>query len=183
MHYHQQERQPTWGRDDDVDRRLTNRTSTLLRCPAPSDSLTASSERHGYPDREEAHAEGSHAVVSKLILHVDDEPQIRELFRDALLDEGHRVTSVASASEALKVLATETPDLIISDFHLADSDGLGLIRAVKAKLPTTPVVLLTGALIDTRVADMAMGDLIDTCLSKTSPLDQILSEITRLLGK
>lgn len=42
--------------------------------------------------------------MSKLILHVDDEPQIRELFRDALLDEGYRVTSVASAGEALKAL-------------------------------------------------------------------------------
>lgn len=121
--------------------------------------------------------------MSKLILHVDDEEQIRDLFRQALLEEGHRVTSVADASEALKSLTSETPDLIISDFHLADSDGLGLIRAMKAKLPTTPVVLLTGALVDTRVADMAMGDLVDSCLSKTSPLDQILTEITRLLGK
>lgn len=121
--------------------------------------------------------------MSKLILHVDDEPQIRELFRDALLDEGYRVTSVASASEALKALSAETPDLIISDFHLADSDGLGLIRVVKEKLPATPVVLLTGALIDTRLADMAMGDLIDTCLSKTSPLNKILTEIARILGK
>ena len=120
--------------------------------------------------------------MSKLILHIDDEPQIRELFREALLDDGYRVTSVASASEALKALASETPDLIISDFHLADSDGLALIRAVKAKLPTTPVVLLTGALVDTRVADMAMGNIIDMCLSKTSPLDQILTEITRLIG-
>jgi two-component system invasion response regulator UvrY len=121
--------------------------------------------------------------VSKLILHVDDEPQIRELFREALLDEGHRVTSVANGGEALKALSDETPDLIISDFHLADSDGLGLIRAVKAKLPDTPVVLLTGALIDTRVADMAMGDLTAACLSKTAPLHQILNEIARLLGK
>jgi CheY-like chemotaxis protein len=121
--------------------------------------------------------------VSKLILHVDDEPQIRELFREVLLDEGHRVTSVASASEALKALDGETPDLIISDFHLADSDGLGLIRAAKAKAPNTPVVLLTGALIDTRVADMAMGDLVESCLSKTSPLNQILTEIARVLGR
>jgi len=120
--------------------------------------------------------------MGQLILHIDDEPQIRELFREALVDEGYRVTSVASASEALKALASETPDLVISDFHLADSDGLGLIRTVREKLPTTPVVLLTGALIDTRVADMAMGKLINTCLSKTSPLGQILTEINRLLG-
>lgn len=120
--------------------------------------------------------------MGKLILHIDDEPQIRELFREALLDEGYRVTSVASAAEALKALERETPDLVISDFHLADSDGLGLIRAVREKLPTTPVVLLTGALIDTRVADMAMGKLIDVCLSKTSPLGQILTEVNRLLG-
>lgn len=121
--------------------------------------------------------------MSKLILHVDDEPQIRELFQEALLAEGYRVKSVASAREALRELLTETPDLIISDFHLVDSDGLGLIRAVKEKLPGTPLVLLTGALVDTRVADLAMGKLINACLSKTSPLTQILDEISRLLGK
>ncbi len=121
--------------------------------------------------------------MSQLILHIDDEPQIRELFREALLDEGYRVTSVASASEAFKALASETPDLVISDFHLADGDGLELIRGVKAKLPATPVILLTGALVDTRVADMALGKIIDGCLSKTSPLGQILTEISRLLSK
>ena len=121
--------------------------------------------------------------MGKLILHIDDEPQIRELLREVLLDEGYRVTSVANADEALKALAGETPDLVISDFHLADGDGLELVRAVRAKLPGTPVVLLTGALIDTRVADMAMGKIIDACLSKTSPLGQILTEISRLLGK
>lgn len=119
--------------------------------------------------------------MSKLILHIDDEPEIRELFQEALLDEGYRVTSVASAREAMKALA-EAPDLIVSDFHLADSDGLDLIRAIKAKLPTTPVVLLTGALIDTRVADIAMGTIIDACLSKTAHLDEIMAEIARLLG-
>ena len=127
------------------------------------------------PDRSDAN-------VSKLILHVDDEPQIRELLQEALRDEGYRVTSVAGAAEALKALASETPDLVISDFHLADTDGLDLIRTVKAKLPNTPVLLLTGAFIDTRLADKAMGDLVDTCLSKTSPLDQILTEISRVLG-
>ena len=121
--------------------------------------------------------------MSKLILHVDDEPEIRHLFGEALLADGYRVTSVASAREALKALASEVPDLVVSDFHLADSDGLDLIRAIKAKQPTTPVVLLTGALIDTRVAEMAMGNIIDTCLSKTAPLDEILAEITRLLGR
>jgi hypothetical protein len=44
------------------------------------------------------------------------------------------------------------------------------------------VILLTGVLIDTRVAEMAMGHFIDVCLSKTAPLDQILAEIKRLLG-
>ncbi len=121
--------------------------------------------------------------MSPHILHIDDEPEIRDVFRLALVDKGYQVTSAASAQEALKVVAGETPQLIICDFHLADSDGLDLIRTLKAKLPGVPVILLTGVLIDTRVADMAMGKLIDTCLSKTSPLAVILAEVQRLAGK
>lgn len=62
------------------------------------------------------------------ILVVDDEPDIRELVRDILEDEGHRV-SVAENGEAARTLfARQTPDLVLLDIWMPDVDGITLLR-------------------------------------------------------
>lgn len=120
--------------------------------------------------------------MSKLILHVDDEPEIRDILQLALSGRGHRMVAAASAFEACKVAEQERPDLIIADMQLADRDGLELIRELRVKLPGVPVVLLTGVLIDPRVAEKSLGREVDLYLSKTTPLQKIIAEVERLLG-
>lgn len=121
--------------------------------------------------------------MSKVILHVDDEPDIRELLESAFVASGYRVISVASALEATRSLEAARPDLVVADMQLSDRDGLELIRDIKARYPDLPVLLLTGVLIDPRVAQKSFGNLVDLYLSKTTPLQQITSEIRRLLGE
>lgn len=118
--------------------------------------------------------------MSKCILHIDDEPEIRELLKEALGSVGYEVLSVATALEAARATATRTPDLIVSDFNLAEGDGLELVRGLKQRFPSVPVALLTGVLIDPRGAEQALGEVVSVYLSKTMPLDDILAEIARL---
>lgn len=120
--------------------------------------------------------------MSKVILHVDDEPEIREILQIALGGRGHRVISAASAMEAEKFVESERPDLIIADMQLSDRDGLEMIRDLRIKLPDVPVALLTGVLIDPRVARKSLGREVDCYLSKTTPLQQIIAEAERLMG-
>jgi len=62
------------------------------------------------------------------ILVVDDEPDIRELVRDILEDEGHRV-SIAKNGEAARMQFTaSTPDLVLLDIWMPDVDGITLLR-------------------------------------------------------
>lgn len=62
------------------------------------------------------------------ILVVDDEPDIRELVRDILEDEGHQV-SVAENGESARIqFARETPDLVLLDIWMPDVDGITLLR-------------------------------------------------------
>lgn len=120
--------------------------------------------------------------MSKLILHIDDEPEIREVLQAALEDAGYQVVGAAGAIEAAKRLDARIPDLLIADMQLTDSDGLAIIRDFRRRLPALKTVLLTGVLIDPRVARKALGEQVDAYLPKTTPLPDILAEIQRLIG-
>lgn len=120
--------------------------------------------------------------MKPLILHIDDEADIRELLGAALTECGYRVASASEANEALQLAATEPPRLVIIDLQLADGDGLELTRILRLKLPTTPVMLLTGVVLDPAVARKSLGSLVDAYVSKTTPLSGILAEVRRLVG-
>ncbi len=62
------------------------------------------------------------------ILVVDDEPDIRELVRDILEDEGHRVSVAENGQSARTHFARETPDLVLLDIWMPDVDGITLLR-------------------------------------------------------
>ena len=89
--------------------------------------------------------------MKKHILVVDDEADIRDLLMQILEHSGYRVSAVATAIEALRLAAKDPPQLIISDLQLEDSDGLDMIELLKAMLPNTPMMLLTGVFFDPKV--------------------------------
>ena len=66
-----------------------------------------------------------------VILIVDDEPDTRELLRQGLEYCGATVRVAGSAAEALKALADEVPDILISDIGMPTVDGYELIRQVR----------------------------------------------------
>jgi len=61
------------------------------------------------------------------ILVVDDEPDIRELVRDILEDEGHRVAVAENGESARTQFARNTPDLVLLDIWMPDVDGITLL--------------------------------------------------------
>lgn len=62
------------------------------------------------------------------ILVVDDEPDIRELVRDILEDEGHQVSVAENGESARTQFARDTPDLVLLDIWMPDVDGITLLR-------------------------------------------------------
>jgi CheY-like chemotaxis protein len=114
------------------------------------------------------------------ILIVDDEAQIRNLLEEFLSRSGFRVTSVSSAIEAHAAVRKDPPNLIITDLQLEESDGLDMIEQLKAMLPKTPVILLTGVLFDPKVARDVLAGKVSVYLPKTSSLARIYEEVQRL---
>jgi DNA-binding NtrC family response regulator len=78
------------------------------------------------------------------VLVVDDEPLIRWSIAETLGAAGHQVIEAQDAVSTLRVLAeAPTPDLILLDFRLPDSNDLGLLAEIRRIVPTTPVVMMT----------------------------------------
>jgi DNA-binding NtrC family response regulator len=79
------------------------------------------------------------------VLVVDDEPDIRELVRDILLDEGYRVTLAQDGDHAREALRAGRPDMILLDIWMPDVDGITLLKEWRdgEGLPC-PVVIMSG---------------------------------------
>ncbi|HTO53717.1 MAG TPA: diguanylate cyclase [Myxococcota bacterium] len=97
--------------------------------------------------------------MDKRVLVVDDDRLIRELTRDALVQEGFRVATAASGREALSRLTDEGPfDLVITDLSMREMDGLELLERVKRASPHTEVIVLTGyASLESALQAMRLG--------------------------
>jgi DNA-binding response OmpR family regulator len=79
--------------------------------------------------------------MAKSILIVDDEANIRELYKQEFEEEGYRVTTVASAEEASDILRGERPDLLVLDIEMPGRDGLSYLREVIERDRDLPVLI------------------------------------------
>jgi DNA-binding response OmpR family regulator len=81
-------------------------------------------------------------ALMKTILVVDDEPQIVQLVRDYLEHGGFTVLTAADGSSALRIAATQRPDLVVLDLGLPGLDGLDVARTLR-RSGTVPIIMLT----------------------------------------
>jgi two-component system KDP operon response regulator KdpE len=76
------------------------------------------------------------------VLVIEDEPPIRKLLRMGLSTQSYTVLEAPNAKTALDLLA-ETPGLIILDLGLPDMPGLDLLRTLRARNESVPIVVLS----------------------------------------
>ena len=91
------------------------------------------------------------------ILVVDDEPLIRWTLSERFGQDGHAVVEAGTGQDALAKFGPGI-DLVMLDFKLPDSDGLRVLKSMKAADPDVPVILLTAfSSIETAVEAMKQG--------------------------
>lgn len=81
--------------------------------------------------------------MKKTILLLDDDPEFRRLLLPALGGRGHRVLEAARAEEADRLLAEETPDLLVVDGLLPETDGATWISLLPAAVRKKPIVFIS----------------------------------------
>jgi len=119
--------------------------------------------------------------MSRHILVVDDESQIRELLAVYLARQGFRVSTAASSAETMRLVKQSPIDLVVLDIGLADEDGLKLLSRIKAQHPDLRVVMLTGMGFVEELLQEANQNGADGYVSKVLPLDELLLAIQRIL--
>ena len=119
--------------------------------------------------------------MSRNILVVDDETQIRDLLGIYLKRQGFAVATAATSEETLQKLAQQPSDLVVLDISLGGEDGLSLLGQIKATYPATKVIMLTGMGFVEDLLQEAHQKGADGYVSKVLPLDELLLTIQRIL--
>jgi two-component system, NtrC family, response regulator AtoC len=77
------------------------------------------------------------------VLVADDKENMRKLFAKILAD-GYEVETAPDGASALALVGTREYDVVVTDIRMPGADGFELLAAVKARAPTTEVVMMTG---------------------------------------
>ncbi len=79
----------------------------------------------------------------KKILVIEDEDNIRNLYRDELIDEGYDVLTAKDAECGFNQYVKEGPDLITIDIKMEDMDGIELMHKIRKIDKKIPIILYT----------------------------------------
>ncbi|MDR1932465.1 MAG: sigma-54 dependent transcriptional regulator [Spirochaetales bacterium] len=92
------------------------------------------------------------------VLVIDDEPGIRSVLRDILMDEKYTVFTAADGYEGLAILEKEDPGLVILDVWLPNMGGIDVLKQIREKSAAVPVIMISGhANIDLAVKAVKLG--------------------------
>jgi len=115
------------------------------------------------------------------VLIVDDEQSIVQSLSGLLSDEGYEVSTAVSGYEALKVIDSDSPDVVLLDIWMPGMDGIETLKEIKKYNPHIQVVIITGhGTIETAVKATKLGafDLVEKPLS----IDKIILTINNALN-
>jgi DNA-binding NtrC family response regulator len=117
-------------------------------------------------------------VTARRVLVVDDEPDMVENCARILKRASYQCLSTTDPHQALALVESERPDLLLTDLKMPGMDGMELLRRARAIDPTLPVILITAfATIESAVA--AIKDGAFDYLPKNFSVDQLRVAVER----
>jgi DNA-binding response OmpR family regulator len=118
-------------------------------------------------------------MENQRILLVEDDADLRWLFRTALALAGYDVDEAGDGLDALRLVESRTPDLVVLDLVLQSLDGVSVQQELAARGTTSqiPVVIVTGSTIDTDPLDVAC------VLRKPIMPDELVETVRRCLSQ
>ena len=121
--------------------------------------------------------------MPRTILSVDDEPDITDLARFHLSRAGFEVLTAGSGREAIEIITTRHPDLVLLDLMLPDIDGFGVCEILRRAPDTAaiPIIILSAwSTSEARALGMDYG-VLEYVTKPFSPSD-LVNRVRRLLS-
>jgi CheY-like chemotaxis protein len=117
----------------------------------------------------------------KRVLVVDDEPMIRQLVADFLVDAGYLTQTAANGSEALRVMKQLKPDAIVLDLMMPTLDATGFVELLRLNphYSRVPIVVMTAAY---NAAEEAARLGAQACVSKPFEMEDLVDKVGQLIG-
>lgn len=123
-------------------------------------------------------------ATAPAILHVEDNPDNRILVRRLLQSDGYRVIEAENATQALDLVHTQCPDLILMDINMPDIDGYTLTARIKGfpESKNIPIIAITANVMKgDREKTLQAG--CDGYIEKPIDIDNFLDQIARFLKR
>lgn len=115
------------------------------------------------------------------VLIVDDEEMAIKLVEHQMKLEGFEILTTTDGREAIELIKSENPDLVISDIMMPFMSGLELLEHIKSETKKIPVILIS-ALDDVEVIQTAIGMGADDFVIKPVKMDELSLRIKRVLA-
>jgi len=119
---------------------------------------------------------------NKTILYIEDNFENRTLVRRLLLSLGYGVLEAENAVQALDVLSSNRPDLILMDINMPDVDGYTLTHQIKVmpEFKQVPIIAITANVMrGDREKSLAAG--CDGYIEKPIDVDRFLDQIAEMI--
>lgn len=111
------------------------------------------------------------------VLAVDDDPEVREVLARMLEALSCEVTEADDAATALERCEHQRFDVVLTDFHLGDRNGIELATDIHSLYPGVPVILITG------YGGELACDAVDLVLRKPYSLADLRAAVDQLVGR
>lgn len=115
------------------------------------------------------------------VLIVDDEEMAIKMVEHQMQLDGFEVITSTDGREAVELIKSQEPDLVISDIMMPFVSGLELLELVKAEKKKIPVILIS-ALDDVEVIQTAIGMGADDFVIKPVKMDELSLRVKRVLA-
>lgn len=115
-----------------------------------------------------------------LILHIEDESNVRLLYKEVFEELGFRVLQAPTAEDALNILRNHKPDIIILDLRMPGMGGRGFLKKFHKLKYNIPIVVSTAYPFVSE--DPILGD-IDAFVVKSGDMDELVKKVQELVLK
>jgi CheY-like chemotaxis protein len=118
-------------------------------------------------------------MTTPRVLVVEDDPSIRELVELVLADDGCEVQARGDSQEALQLLQSWRPDVLLLDLRLSNQDGEAFLVTYRQQVAEETAVLLLSASADLAHHATRLG--VSGALAKPFDIDELCTAVHRLV--